>query len=184
MSRPICSMRKPTGEGRDMTAPPARQPLDLMQLLTRAERLMARRLTAILDTEGYSLEAWRVITLLADGTGHHMTEIAEHAFLPPATLTKLVDLLVDNNVVYRRGDDPGRRRRRPLLTPPRHPGVRPGHGAVPAAVRPPATPGGGFPACSRRSGRAGGRSGAGRAPGLGWLRRSGWPELPERASSG
>src|SRR2546430_10742438 len=135
MSRPICSMRKPTGEGRDMTAPPARQPLDLMQLLTRAERLMARRLTAILDTEGYSLEAWRVITLLADGTGHHMTEIAEHAFLPPATLTKLVDLLVDNNVVYRRGaaTPPPRGRPPPAPPPPPpRPAPRPAPPAPPA----------------------------------------------------
>jgi MarR family transcriptional regulator, organic hydroperoxide resistance regulator len=103
-----------------MTAPPGRQAPDLTQLLTRAERLMARRLTTILDTEGYSLDAWRVITLLADGTGHHMTEIAEHAFLPPATLTKLVDLLVDNNVVYRRVDDLDRRRIRAFLTPRGH----------------------------------------------------------------
>jgi DNA-binding MarR family transcriptional regulator len=117
-----------------MTAPPARQPLDLMQLLTRAERLMARRLTAILDTEGYSLEAWRVITLLADGTGHHMTEIAEHAFLPPATLTKLVDLLVDNNVVYRRVDDIDRRRIRAFLTPRGHHAFRRISDAVAASV--------------------------------------------------
>ena len=64
----------------------------------RHERLLGRRLTAILDTEGCSLDAWRVITLLSDGSGHHMTEIAEHAFLPPATLTKLIDHLVDEGV--------------------------------------------------------------------------------------
>ncbi|GEM_PF-685827 len=100
-----------------MTAPPARQPQDLMQLLTRAERLLARRLTVILNAEGYSLEAWRVISLLSDGTGHFMTELAEHAFLPPATLTKLVDRLVDDNLLYRRVDDLDRRRIRAYLTP-------------------------------------------------------------------
>lgn len=100
-----------------MTAPPAGQPHDLIHLLTRAERLLGRRLTAILDTEGCSLDAWRVITLLSDGSGHHMTEIAEHAFLPPATLTKLIDHLVDEGAVYRRVDEIDRRRIRAHLTP-------------------------------------------------------------------
>jgi DNA-binding MarR family transcriptional regulator len=103
-----------------MTAVPARQPPDLMQMLTRAERLLARRLTAILVTEGHSLDAWRVLSLLADGTGHHMTEVAEYAFLPPATLTKLVDHLVDENLVYRRVDELDRRRIRAYLTPRGH----------------------------------------------------------------
>ncbi|OLB74317.1 MAG: hypothetical protein AUI14_23880 [Actinobacteria bacterium 13_2_20CM_2_71_6] len=99
-----------------MAAPPARQPLDLVQQLTRAERLLARRVTAILTAARHSLDPWHVITLLADGAGHHMTEIAEHAFLPPATLTKLVDHLVDVNLVYRRVDDLDRRRIRVFLT--------------------------------------------------------------------
>jgi DNA-binding MarR family transcriptional regulator len=88
-----------------------------MLLLTRAERLMARRLTTILSAEGYSLDAWRVLTLLADGAGRPMTDVAEQAFLPPATLTKLVDHLVDDNLVYRRVDDLDRRRIRAYLTP-------------------------------------------------------------------
>jgi DNA-binding MarR family transcriptional regulator len=77
---------------------------------------MSRRLTTILHTEGYSLDAWRVITLLSDGTGHHMTEIAAYAFLPPGTLTKLIDHLVDDNLIHRQVDDIDRRRIRALLT--------------------------------------------------------------------
>ncbi|WP_433605516.1 MarR family winged helix-turn-helix transcriptional regulator [Dactylosporangium sp. CA-139114] len=100
-----------------MTDARAGRPQDLTQLLTRAERLLSRRLTTILDVEGHSLDAWRVISLLSDGAGHHMTEIAEHAFLPPATLTKLVDHLVEDNLVYRRGDEIDRRRVRAHLTP-------------------------------------------------------------------
>ena len=97
-----------------------RRSADLMQLLTRAERLMARRLTAILATEGQSLDAWRVITLLADGRGHFMTELADGAFLPPGSLTRLVDHLVDSNLLYRRIDDTDRRRIRAHLTPRGH----------------------------------------------------------------
>ncbi|MFF5235453.1 MarR family winged helix-turn-helix transcriptional regulator [Dactylosporangium sp. NPDC000521] len=93
------------------------QPQDLIGLLTRAERLLGRRLATVLGAEGCTPEAWRVITLLADGAGHHMTEIAEHAFLPPATLTKLLDHLVEENLVYRRIDEIDRRRIRAHLTP-------------------------------------------------------------------
>jgi DNA-binding MarR family transcriptional regulator len=100
-----------------MTAPTPRQPPDLTRLLTRAERLLARRLATILDAQGCSLDAWRVLALLSDGTGRHMTDIAEQAFLPPATLTKLIDHLVDDNLVYRRVDDLDRRRIRAYLTP-------------------------------------------------------------------
>jgi DNA-binding MarR family transcriptional regulator len=99
-----------------MTASSARQPQDLMHLLTRAERLLARRLTAILDREGHTLDAWRVVTLLSDGAGHFMTDLAEQAFLPPGSLTRLVDHLVDENLLYRRVDDIDRRRIRAYLT--------------------------------------------------------------------
>jgi MarR family transcriptional regulator, organic hydroperoxide resistance regulator len=110
-------MTMPAGSRSDMPAAPARQPEGLMQRLTRAERLLGRRLTAIVNAEGHTLDAWRVISLLADGAGHHMTEIAEHAFLPPGTLTKLIDHLVEDNLVYRRVDDIDRRRIRAHLTP-------------------------------------------------------------------
>ena len=81
-----------------------------MYLLTRAERLLARRLADILDAHGCTPDAWRVIEVLADGKGHFMTEISERAFLPPGSLTRLVDQLVEDNLVYRRGDDVDRRR--------------------------------------------------------------------------
>lgn len=95
----------------------AREPQNLMQLLTRAERLAARHLQTVLDEDGCSLDAWRVLALLSDGEGHHMTAVAEAAFLPPATLTKLVDQLVDQNLVHRRVDPLDRRRILAHLTP-------------------------------------------------------------------
>lgn len=93
---------------------------DLVQLLTRAERLLGRRITAVLETEGCRLDAWRVITLLSDDVGHPMTELAERAFLPPATLTKLIDHLCEENLVHRRVDEADRRRIRAYLTPRGH----------------------------------------------------------------
>ena len=95
----------------------ATRPQDLIQLLTRAERLSTRRLQQVLDESGCSVEAWRVLALLADGQGHNMTAIADCAFLPPPSLTKLMDHLVDQNWVYRRTDPADRRRILAQLTP-------------------------------------------------------------------
>ncbi len=100
------------------TAPGERGlPADVAGLLTRAERLSVRRLRAVLDESGCSVEAWRVMCLLSDGAGHGMTAIAEWALLPPPTLTRLVDQLVDDGVVHRRVDPLDRRRILGFLTP-------------------------------------------------------------------
>jgi DNA-binding MarR family transcriptional regulator len=95
----------------------ARRPQELLHLLTRAERLSARRVQSVLDEFGCSIEAWRVLELLADGEGHNMTALADHAFLPAPTLTKLIDQLVDQNLVFRRVDPADRRRVLAQLTP-------------------------------------------------------------------
>ncbi|MEW2386253.1 MarR family transcriptional regulator [Micromonospora sp. NPDC047707] len=91
-------------------------PADLLRLLTRAERLLSHRVGALLAAESLSIEAWRVLCLLSDGLGHPMTEVAAEASLPPGTLTKLVDQLVDRNLVFRRVDPLDRRRIRAYLT--------------------------------------------------------------------
>jgi MarR family transcriptional regulator, organic hydroperoxide resistance regulator len=93
---------------------------DLGELVTRAERLLARRFTPVLAAAGLSIDGWRVMCLLADHEGHPMTEVATRTFLPPASLTKLMDQLVDTNLVYRRVDDLDRRRIRAHLTPRGH----------------------------------------------------------------
>ncbi|MFF0200439.1 MarR family winged helix-turn-helix transcriptional regulator [Streptomyces sp. NPDC005017] len=94
-----------------------RRPNELTQLLTRAERAASRRLQAALDAEGCSVETWRVLALLSDGAGHRMTEVARAAFLPAPSLTKLVDHLVEQNLVHRRVDPLDRRRVLARLTP-------------------------------------------------------------------
>ncbi|MEU4474561.1 MarR family transcriptional regulator [Micromonospora sp. NPDC023888] len=91
-------------------------PADLLRSLTRAERLLSRRVGAVLADDALTIEAWRVLCLLADGQGHPMSEVAAEASLPPGTLTKLVDQLVDRNLVFRRIDPADRRRIRAYLT--------------------------------------------------------------------
>lgn len=95
----------------------ARRPEELIHLLTRIERLSVRRVHSVLDEFGCSVEAWRVLDLLSDGQGHNMTALAEHAFLPAPSLTKLIDQLVDQNLVFRRVDPVDRRRVLAHLTP-------------------------------------------------------------------
>jgi DNA-binding MarR family transcriptional regulator len=95
----------------------ARRPEELLHLLSRAERLSVRRVQSVLDEFGCSVEAWRVLDLLSDGHGHNMTALAEHAFLPAPSLTKLIDQLVDQNLVFRRVDPVDRRRVLAHLTP-------------------------------------------------------------------
>jgi DNA-binding MarR family transcriptional regulator len=90
---------------------------ELIHLLSAAERLVRRRLAGLLGEAGVSVEQWRVMSLLADGAGHTMTEVADFALLPGPTLTKLVDGLVSDNIVYRRVDQLDRRRVRIYLTP-------------------------------------------------------------------
>lgn len=85
-------------------------PRDLPQLLSSAERLMTRRLSAALEAESCSVEEWRVLTLLSDGRGHTMSDVAAYALMPAPSLTKLVDRMVSAALVYRR-KDPGDGRR-------------------------------------------------------------------------
>ncbi len=83
---------------------------DLTHELSRAERLLAGRMSALLDGENCTLEEWRVLKILSDGQGHIMTEIADFAMLPAPTLTKLMDRMVSQSLVYRRADERDRRR--------------------------------------------------------------------------
>ncbi|MBA4861030.1 MarR family transcriptional regulator [Streptomyces sp. PSKA54] len=95
----------------------AARPHELLRLLTRAERLSVRRVQSVLDEFDCSIEAWRVLDLLSDGRGHNMSAIADGVFLPMSSLTKIVDQLVDQNLVYRRIDPADRRRVLAQLTP-------------------------------------------------------------------
>ncbi|MEV0642069.1 MarR family transcriptional regulator [Streptomyces sp. NPDC050619] len=95
----------------------ARRPEEVLHLLTLAERLAVRRVQSVLDEFDCSIEAWRVLDLLSDGQGHNMTALADHAFLPAPSLTKLIDQLVDQNLVFRRVDPADRRRILAHLTP-------------------------------------------------------------------
>jgi DNA-binding MarR family transcriptional regulator len=82
----------------------------LAGLLAQAEHRVTRRIECALRAADVSSEQWRVLSLLSDGRGHPMTEIASFALVPAPTLTKIIDRLTDRTLVYRRVDSEDRRR--------------------------------------------------------------------------
>lgn len=99
-----------SGRAMTTTTPAAVAELDFARVLTLVERRVVLRVGEALKAEGGTLEEWRVLSFLGDGTGHAMTEIAEFALLSAPTLTKVVDRMVSLNLVLRRADDQDRRR--------------------------------------------------------------------------
>ena len=83
---------------------------ELVLALSDAERRVTRRLSQVLAQHGCTTERWRALALLSRGSHHSMSELAEFTQLPPASLTRLVDGLVADNLVHRKAD-PGDRRR-------------------------------------------------------------------------
>lgn len=86
------------------------QVLSLVRILGHMERRLSQRLEVVLAVESVTVDQWRVLELLAEGRGLSMSTIAGQVLVPGATLTKLVDRLVDVSLVYRRVDDLDRRR--------------------------------------------------------------------------
>jgi DNA-binding MarR family transcriptional regulator len=80
------------------------------RLVTRAERALTRHLTRTLELEASTVDEWRALALLIDGRSRPMSELAEFVMLPAPSLTRLVDRMVYENLVYRNVDPSDRRR--------------------------------------------------------------------------
>jgi DNA-binding MarR family transcriptional regulator len=81
----------------------------LVLAIADAERRLTRRLAQVLAHHECTVERWRALHLLAHGDSHRMSELAEFTQLPPASLTRLVDGLVADNLVHRKPDPRDRR---------------------------------------------------------------------------
>ena len=81
----------------------------LALMISDAERRLTRRLTTILTDHDCTVERWRALNLLAHGDSHRMSELAEFTQLPPASLTRLIDGMVADNLVHRKADPRDRR---------------------------------------------------------------------------
>jgi DNA-binding MarR family transcriptional regulator len=89
----------------------------LLDVLSRAERRLSTRFSDVLAAEGSTLDEWRVLSLLVDRGGQSMSAIAAATSMAPPTLTKRIDVMVADGLVYRRVDDTDRRRVLVLLAP-------------------------------------------------------------------
>jgi DNA-binding MarR family transcriptional regulator len=78
-------------------------------LIGDAERRLTRRLSTLLSEHECTVERWRALSLLAHGESHRMSELAEFTQLPPASLTRLIDGMVADNLVHRKPDPRDRR---------------------------------------------------------------------------
>lgn len=82
----------------------------LLLLLSDAERRITRRLALVLAHHDCTVERWRALALLSGGGRHRMSELAEFTQLPPASLTRLIDGMVADDLVHRKADSHDRRR--------------------------------------------------------------------------
>jgi len=82
----------------------------LAYLLAQANREISRQLDGRLRQEGVPVEQWRILTILSSDKGLSMGELAEAVLLNHPTLTKMLDRMVSDALVYR-AQDPGDRRK-------------------------------------------------------------------------
>ena len=76
----------------------------LAYLLARADRQINRRLDEEFRVEGVPVEQWRILKLLAESNGRSMGDLAQAALLNNPTLTKTIDRMISQALVYRRAD--------------------------------------------------------------------------------
>lgn len=96
-----------------MAKSPSRNPPiteHLAYLLAQANREINRQLEARLRDEGVPVEQWRILKVLSDGKGHSMGELADAVLLNHPTLTKMIDRMVSDALVYRAQDPDDRRK--------------------------------------------------------------------------
>jgi DNA-binding MarR family transcriptional regulator len=79
----------------------SRQTQKLEYLLALANHRMKSVLANDLDNRGVTLENWRILSLLSNGKGWTMGELAEAALLSLPTATRNVDTMVGEALVYR-----------------------------------------------------------------------------------
>ena len=82
----------------------------MLLLLKRIERQLELGLQPLLDEFGLTIEQWRIMAALHEEPGQPMSQLAEYAVLPAASLTRHVDKLVERGLVLRR-IHPGDKRR-------------------------------------------------------------------------
>ncbi len=81
-----------------------------IDLVNQASRLLSQQLSQRLKSTGLSVDKAKILALLTVGKGLTMGELAEILVVNNPTLTKMVDRMVTDNLVYREPDSTDRRK--------------------------------------------------------------------------
>ena len=73
-------------------------------LLAQANRQVHKQLDDKFRDEGVPVEHWRILKLLVERNGRSMGELTRVALLNHPTLTKMIDRMASDALVYRRPD--------------------------------------------------------------------------------
>jgi MarR family transcriptional regulator, organic hydroperoxide resistance regulator len=73
-------------------------------LLAQATRQVHQQLDEEFRSEGVPVEQWRILKLLVENNGRPMSDLTQAALLNHPTLTKMIDRMVSDALVYRRPD--------------------------------------------------------------------------------
>lgn len=87
-----------------------REPQGVTLRLKHAEHTLRQAVQHVLVAENLTFEQWQVLAALLEQPGLRMTDLAEFAVLPAASLTRHVDALVERALVIRRIDPADKRR--------------------------------------------------------------------------
>lgn len=85
--------------------------------LVRAARAVTARVEEVLKPAGLSLDHWLVVEALAERRARTMADLAARTLVTGPTLTRVVDRLATNAMVYREVDPEDRRRVVVCLSP-------------------------------------------------------------------
>ncbi|MBR9892437.1 MarR family transcriptional regulator [bacterium] len=85
-------------------------------LIARANRLIEEDLSKRLQSNGIAIEQYRVLKSLEEEGPLPMGRLAERVLVEPATLTKIIDRMVRENLVFRVPDEKDRRKVRVALS--------------------------------------------------------------------
>ncbi|MGE2730592.1 MarR family winged helix-turn-helix transcriptional regulator [Mycolicibacterium vaccae] len=99
-----------------MAAGSQRRP-NLLLPLVRVTQYVESAVGRVLAESGLKIEDWRVLDELASRRGVPMTDLAQATLITGPTLTRTVDRLVSQGLIYRTADAADRRRVLVALTP-------------------------------------------------------------------
>ena len=93
-----------------LTMPDTRLTEQLAYVIAKANKRLEDELEERLRPSGVPIEQLRILEVLQNSDGSSMGDLAQRALIEPTTLTKIVDRMVSDALVYRAPDPDDRRR--------------------------------------------------------------------------